>query len=179
MSGLVRKISFFCFVFSITAFLAVSTSVNSRGLIKAPMVDFVVIGEKKINMAALRGHTVLLTFWATTCVTCIQEIPHLIDTYKKFNDKGLEVIAVAMPYDPPAQVWQMVQERKLLYKVAVDVDGSVSGAFKPNGTPSTFIISPTGDVVYAKEGLLDFKDVERVIESHLPKPYHKSTDRVS
>jgi len=179
MFGLARKISIFIVVCSITVISAISTSVHSGESVKSPMVDFVIIGDKKVTMAALRGHTVLLTFWATTCVTCIKEIPHLIDSYKKFNDKGLEIIAVAMPYDPPAQVWQMVQDRKLPYKIAVDVDGSVSRAFKPNGTPSTFIISPNGDIVYSQEGLLDFKNVERVIEAHLPNPGQKLSGRVS
>lgn len=177
--GLVRKIYFFIIVCSITVLSVALTSVSSGELVKSPMVEFTIIGDKKLAMADLRGHAVLVTFWATTCVTCIKEIPHLVKSYNKFNDKGLEIIAVAMPYDPPAQVWQMVQDRKLPYRVAVDVDGSVSRAFKPNGTPSTFIIAPNGDIVYSQEGLLDFKNVDRIIEAHLPRPGQKLSGRVS
>ncbi|MFC1664958.1 peroxiredoxin family protein [Pseudomonadota bacterium] len=146
---------------------------------KAPSVDLVIIGENKISLANLRGHPVLLTFWATTCSPCIKEIPGLVDTYHKYHDKGLEVIAVAMSYDPPAQVWQMVQDKKLPYRIALDVDGSVSKAFSSNGIPSTFIIAPNGDLVFAKEGLLDFGELNRIIETYIQKHQQKPSKHLS
>ena len=147
--------------------VVLTTFVYGGNLAKAPPVDLVIIGDKKVSLDSLRGRPVLITFWATTCGSCIKEIPHLVDAYQKYHDRGLEIIAVAMPYDPPAQVWQMVQDRKLPYRVALDVNGAVSKAFSPNGTPSTFMIAPNGDLVFRKDGLLDYGKVKQLIEFYL------------
>lgn len=43
----------------------------------------------------------LINFWATSCTTCVAEMPMLSATYEKFRGRGYEIIAVAMKYDPP------------------------------------------------------------------------------
>ena len=52
----------------------------------------------------LVGKVTLVNFWATTCISCVKEMPALVDTHQKFKDRGFETVAVAMSYDPPAWV---------------------------------------------------------------------------
>ena len=70
----------------------------------APQVTFTGIKGERITPADLRGKVVMVNFWATSCVTCVAEMPEMVDTYNKFKGQGLEFIAVAMKYDPPNYV---------------------------------------------------------------------------
>ncbi len=45
-----------------------------------------------------------MNFWATSCTTCVAEMPEIIATHQKFNSRGFDTIAVAMSYDPPSYV---------------------------------------------------------------------------
>src|SRR5690606_26153841 len=75
----------------------------------APEVNFTTLDGREINLADLRGQPVLVTFWATTCPGCVAEIPHLKNLYSELGPQGMELIAVAMSYDPPEQVAAMVE----------------------------------------------------------------------
>lgn len=114
----------------------------------APNSVFTTITGSKINLQQLRGKAVLVTFWASDCPICIDEIPHLVDLYQQFRSKGLEIIAVQMPYDPPLRAVQISQSMQIPYPIALDLQGQHSREFGGiNGTPSTFLISPQGLIV--------------------------------
>ena len=66
-------------------------------------------------------------FLATTCVSCVKEMPELAATYNKFSDR-LETVAVAMSYDPPTYVVNFAQSRQLPFKAAIDNTGAVAQA---------------------------------------------------
>ena len=78
----------------------------------APSVVFTTLEGKKISMASLKGKVVLVNFWASDCRACVTEMPALASTYNLYKDKGFEIIAVAMPYDPPAQVLNYATQKK-------------------------------------------------------------------
>jgi len=80
---------------------------------KSPDVTFTTLQGEKVTMDSLKGKVVLVNFWATDCSGCIKEMPDLINTYNQYKAKGFEVIAVAMPYDPPAQVLNYSTQKAL------------------------------------------------------------------
>ncbi|MGR9099519.1 MAG: peroxiredoxin family protein [Gammaproteobacteria bacterium] len=138
------------------------------GSAPAPETTFTTITGKKIVLEELRGKPVIVTFWATDCPGCIKEIPHLIDLYRQYHDKGLEIVATAMFYDPPSHVVSMTEAKQLPYDVALDVDGRHSKAFgEVRLTPTTFLISPGGDIVMHKIGVFDVADMKNRIETLL------------
>lgn len=67
---------------------------------KAPEVTFSTLSGKQIPMSELRGKVVLVKFWATNCVTCVEQMPDNIENYEKYHAQGFEIVAVAMQYDP-------------------------------------------------------------------------------
>ena len=73
-------------------------SLNKRPV--APDVGFVTIKGEKISPDALRGKVYMVNFWATSCTTCVAEMPQMVETYNKFKPQGMEFVAVAMSYDP-------------------------------------------------------------------------------
>ena len=89
----------------------------------APAVSFRTLDGQQVSTQDLRGKVVLVNFWATSCSTCIQEMPAMVQTYNKYRERGLEFVAVAMSYDPPNYVLNYAQTRELPFKVALDTDG--------------------------------------------------------
>lgn len=127
---------------------------------QAPEVTFTTLDGQKINMQALRGKTVLVNFWATDCPGCIKEMPELIETYQQFKDKDFVVVAVAMPYDPPAQVANYVKEKNLPFAVMHDGYGEMVKAFgEVNLTPTSFIFDAQGNRVQKVIGELNFNEL--------------------
>ena len=85
---------------------------------QAPDVTFTTLSGKTIQMAELKGKVVLVNFWSTDCLACVREMPDLVKTYNSYKGRGLEVIAVAMYYDPPAQVLNYATQKALPFAVA-------------------------------------------------------------
>lgn len=130
--------------------------------------EFVLLDGHKISLASLRGRPVLVSFWATTCAPCVQELPDLIRLYQEWHPRGFELIAVAMPYDPPSLVQQFVQQRGVPYPVALDLDGKVTTAF--GGVPyvpTAFLLAPSGRIELQYTGRLDMAKAERVLAKYL------------
>ncbi len=134
----------------------------------APDVTFKTIDNKDIALRDLKGKPVIVTFWATDCPACIEEISHLIELYRQYHPRGLEMIAVNMYYDPPNHVVAMRNAKQLPYDVALDLQSGHSKAF--GGimlTPTTFLISPQGVIVMEKLGAFDLDSMKQKIEALL------------
>lgn len=134
----------------------------------APDVTFISIAGDKVSTQALRGKVVIVNFWATSCVTCVKEMPAMVDTYNKFKDQGLEFIAVAMQYDRPDYVLNFAQQRALPFTVALDSAGDLARQFGDVSlTPTTFLIDKQGNIIKTYVGEPDFATVHRLIEKEL------------
>lgn len=134
----------------------------------APDVVFTSITGEKIGMQSLRGKVVMINFWATSCTTCVKEMPQMVETYNKYKDKGLDFIAVAMSYDPPNYVLNYAQTRNLPFKVALDTQGDVAKAFEDvKLTPTTYVIDKNGNIVKRYVGEPDFAALHRLLEDAL------------
>src|SRR5687768_4033090 len=84
----------------------------------APPSTFVLLDGSSKTTADLKGRVTLVNFWATSCTTCVAEMPKLVGTYDKFRARGFDTVAVAMSYDPPSYVVNYAESRKLPFKVA-------------------------------------------------------------
>ena len=119
----------------------------------SPDISLVTIDGEQLQLASLRGNPLLVVFWATTCPGCIREVPHLIDLYDELSPRGLEIIAIAMAYDPPNQVLAMRNSRNIPYHVALDIQSEAARAFGDvRLTPTAFLIAPDGRIVQRKTG---------------------------
>lgn len=138
------------------------------GLRQAPLLVGKTLDGRTVTLAQLVGKPVLVTFWATTCPSCVEEIPHLIDLYQELHQRGLEIIGVAMHYDPPAQVRAMVEQRQIPYPIILDHEGRIAREFdNVQLTPTTVLISPEGRIVQYRLGLLDMPKLRQTISAML------------
>jgi peroxiredoxin len=134
----------------------------------APNVTFIGLDGQKITSQSLRGKVVLVNFWATSCSTCIQEMPKMVETYNKFKNEGLEFVAVAMSYDAPNYVIDYTQTRQLPFKVAYDAGGNLAKSFGGvGGTPTTFVIGKNGMIIRRFEGQPTFSELDQLLSNVL------------
>ncbi len=114
----------------------------------APDVVFTSLTGQQISTQDLRGKVVLVKFWATSCVTCIQQMPDTVQAYEDMSPKGYDVIAVAMQYDPPNYVKNYSDTRQLPFPVAIDAQGKLAKAFGDvQLTPTAFLIDKQGHII--------------------------------
>ena len=134
----------------------------------APPSTFVLLDGSKSTTADLKGKVTLVNFWATTCVSCVKEMPQLAATYDKFKSRGFETVAVAMSYDPPSYVVSFAQSRQLPFKVAIDNTGEVARAWGDiKITPTTFIVNKNGQIVKRYIGEPDFDALHQLLDKLL------------
>ncbi len=134
----------------------------------APESTFVLLDGSKKTTGDLKGKVTLVNFWATSCVTCVAEMPKLISTYDKYKAQGYDTVAVAMSYDPPSYVVNYTQTRQLPFKVAIDNTGAVARAWGDvQLTPTTFLVNKRGEIVKRFVGEPDFADLHKLIEKLL------------
>lgn len=137
----------------------------------APAVSLTTLQGKSFELNALRGKVVLVNFWATSCTTCVKEMPALSETYRKYAGQGYEMIAVAMDYDTPAFIAAYTLKNALPFSVAHDANGQVAKAFGDiRLTPTTFLIDKQGKIVQRYLGEPDFAKLHAQIEALLKAP---------
>ena len=138
------------------------------GTSAAPETTFVLLDGSKKTTSDLKGKVALVNFWATSCTTCVAEMPKMVSTYDKYKARGYEHVAVAMSYDPPSYVVNFAQTRKLPFSVAIDNTGSVAKAWGDvQLTPTTYLVNRKGEIVKRYVGEPNFAELHQLIEKLL------------
>ncbi|MGQ0442009.1 MAG: TlpA family protein disulfide reductase [Methylophilaceae bacterium] len=159
----VKKILIPVVLLSLLGFLVMS--LNNRS---APNITYITLQGNKISMSELKGKVVLINFWATNCSSCVNEMPDLVNTYHTYKAKGFEVIAVAMPYDPPAQVLNFASQKELPFPVMHDGFSEVVNSFGGvNVTPTAYIFDKQGKRLQRTTGALDFDKLHALLDKEL------------
>jgi len=136
---------------------------GTQGLRPAPAISMTSLAGINIETLKRNNKPLLITFWATTCSSCVKEMPHLVDMQNRLADK-IDIAGVAMYYDNIDHVKEMVKRRGLNYHIVTDRSGKIAEAFgNIRITPTSFLISADGQIIYQKIGDIDFEKVEKAI----------------
>ena len=160
----------FCRIVLASAFMLGGAAflTGCSGAQAAPESTFVLLDGSKQTTAGMQGKVTLVNFWATSCVTCVAEMPSLVSTYNKYKAQGYDTLAVAMRYDPPSYVVNYTETRKLPFKVAIDNTGANAKAWGDvQLTPTTFLVNKRGQIVKQFVGQPDFAALHLLIEKLL------------
>lgn len=140
----------------------------------APEVTFKDLDGKDVSLSQYRGKIVLVNFWATWCDPCRIEIPWLIEMQQKYGDKGFTVLGVAMDDEGKSTVAPFFEKERfdvngqklaMNYPIVLGND-SIAGKFGGLlGYPTSFLISRDGKEIKKIQGLIDYEDVIKIIES--------------
>ena len=135
---------------------------------KIANAEFTTIKGEKISMSSLKGKVVLINFWATDCASCVEEMPDLIKTYQQYESQGLEIIAVAMPYDPPAQVVNFATQKELPFPVMHDSYAEMTLKFGGvKVTPTSYLYNKEGKRIQRAVGALNFDKLHALLDKEL------------
>lgn len=141
---------------------------RSAAVEPAPQVDYTLLDGQQLSTDKLKGQVVLVNFWATSCTTCVAEMPQIMATHEKYKSRGYQTVAVAMSYDPPAYVANFAKTRQLPFGVAIDNTGDIAKRFGDiKLTPTTFLINKRGEIVKRYVGAPDFAALHTLVEKLL------------
>lgn len=102
------------------------------------------------RLSDFRGKHVLLQFWGSWCGPCRAENPHLVNLYRKYHDRGLEIISVGLESNKNA--WKAAIERDgLLWPYHTEENarfsGPLAGLYNIHSIPATFLINAEGTII--------------------------------
>lgn len=134
----------------------------------APDLPYTQLNGQTSRIRAHQGRVLLVNFWATSCSTCVHEMPQIVATHQKYQAKGYDTVAIAMSYDPPDYVANFAQTRQLPFTVALDRDASLAKGFgEIRLTPTSILIDKRGQIVKRYVGEPDFAALHTLIEELL------------
>jgi thiol-disulfide isomerase/thioredoxin len=116
-----------------------------------------------ISDSTLRGHVVLVNFWATWCLPCRAEMPLLNTMANRHGPAGLVVLGLSVDRSSPDAVTSFLRERGITYPVAMvgrDVEGAFGGV---QGYPTSVLLDRTGRVRYKVVGPLAMASLEPAV----------------
>jgi cytochrome c biogenesis protein CcmG/thiol:disulfide interchange protein DsbE len=117
----------------------------------AKAVDFTLsdLKGKAFSFRSLRGHPVIVDFWATWCAPCRKQIPELVAIYQRYRAKGLRVIGISFDTvrgEGVKAIKPFAQEFRINYPILLGTD-QVANQFGVFGIPTTLFVDREGKLV--------------------------------
>jgi cytochrome c biogenesis protein CcmG/thiol:disulfide interchange protein DsbE len=126
----------------------------------APTIVGTTLDGAAFDLAALRGHPVVINFWGPTCIPCRTEFPLLKSKLTEHAADGLVVVGVLMA-DPPEPARTFVAEEGATWATVVDPDGAIKRAYRVTARPQSYFIDRAGVLRWIQFGEVADTDFER------------------
>lgn len=115
----------------------------------APDIQLKTPEGELLSLGNLRGHIVLLDFWASWCGPCLKEMPNVKAIYSKYHEKGLEIYGVSL--DDKADAWRnAIAKHGLCWHHVSSLKGwecPVAKMYNVTGIPRMYIIDESGRII--------------------------------
>jgi thiol-disulfide isomerase/thioredoxin len=98
------------------------------------------------SLSSFKGKVVFLSFWATWCGPCKEELPSIQALYGKLSGKGFVVLAVDLG-ENTSKVSQFVKEHNLTFPILLDTDSAVGATFGTSSIPTNYILDRSGRII--------------------------------
>ncbi|CAM3420282.1 redoxin domain-containing protein [Hydrogenibacillus schlegelii] len=126
----------------------------------APDFTAALLDGGTVTLSELRGHPVLLNFWATYCPSCIDEMPAIESVYQKFKDDGFIVIGINTG-ESAVTIQGYVRRTGVTYPIALDREATITKRYRVYDLPRSIFIAPDGTVAVDHIGPMTAEMVER------------------
>lgn len=129
----------------------------------APAFDLPTFDGTRVQLADLRGKTVIINFWNSWCIPCREEHPALAAFFERHRD-DLDFAMIGIVRDDTesaARRWAI--EKGVDWVLALDPGSRASLDFATTGQPETYAISPDGVLVAKQISKVDVGDLEQML----------------
>jgi cytochrome c biogenesis protein CcmG/thiol:disulfide interchange protein DsbE len=163
---MIRKVTIAAGVLSILSivFLATAQQDNAAKQRKLPAIDLKTMDGKKINSSTFsnNGKPMIITFWATWCKPCIEELNAINESYIDWQkETGVKVIAISIDdAKTSARVAPFVNGKGWPYDVYGDPNGDFKREMGVNNPPHAFLINGKGEIVWQHVGFAEGNEKE-------------------
>jgi thiol-disulfide isomerase/thioredoxin len=159
-------------VFALLAFLLISGALLLPGNIlaatKMPSFALESVRDGKIvDSNIFKGKVLLLTFFATWCGPCVEEVPILVKLHADMADAGFSVIGMSVDQQGPSVVAKFIEKKAINYPVLLaesKITNDFGGVY---GIPVAFLVNKAGNVVKKYTGYVNHTVLEKDIRSLL------------
>jgi cytochrome c biogenesis protein CcmG, thiol:disulfide interchange protein DsbE len=101
----------------------------------------------------LKKGPVLISFWATWCKPCVEEMAEYTEIYNEYNEKGLQMLAISVDNEKTiAKVKPYVKSKNYPFTVLLDTNGEAARKYYVQSVPTTFLLDEDGKIVYQNVG---------------------------
>ncbi len=107
------------------------------------------------RLADYIGNVVIVNFWATWCAPCRKELPSMNRAWAELKNESVVMLAINVSDDLEA-IAAFLQDYPIDFPVLLDRDGEASQQWRVLGLPTTFVVNPSGQVVYREVGLREW-----------------------
>jgi thiol-disulfide isomerase/thioredoxin len=122
---------------------------------------------KVVNSSVFKGKVLLLTFFATWCGPCVEEVPVLVKLHADLVDAGFSVIGMSVDQQGPAMVAKFIEKKAINYPVLLAESKTSNDFGGIYGIPVAFLVNKTGNVVKKYTGYVNHTILEKDIRSLL------------
>jgi thiol-disulfide isomerase/thioredoxin len=136
----------------------------------ARMPEFVlksVVDGAEVDSRSFAGKVLLISFFATWCPPCIEEIPTFIDLQESYGQEGFSVIGLSVDQGGPDEVARMVEKKRINYPVLMADNETMENFGGVYGIPVSFLVNMEGNVVKKYPGYVPKTVLQKDIQSIL------------
>lgn len=134
----------------------------------APNFTLQTISGDEVNLHDLRGKAVMVNYWVTWCIPCIEEMPVLEKLHREYQDQGFTMLSVnGIAQDDMDTVMSTLGEFGVTFPVALDQGDSVYNEFQVRFMPTSFFIDKQGVIRHIQLGSTDEEGFRTKIEELL------------
>lgn len=123
---------------------------------------------ERIHIPDQRGRLTWVSSWSASCAICLHELPMLDALHREYGQQ-VQIVAVAMPYDPPNASKEVQTRLQLTLPVLLDLDAAAARQLTPDMTvPQHHLVDTKGHILLNLKGALEREDMLAALRQHLP-----------
>jgi len=173
LAGRIGLFAFVAFLGGVTGYLisapdrsSAVADIDVSGILNATLPD---LTGKPRTIGDWRGKVLVINFWATWCSPCLEEIPHFVRLQRRFGDRGLQFVGIAV--EDRKKVHAFAREHEINYPVLIGQLSasklSIAAGNRRGGLPHTLVLDRSGQVISQHFGGLSEKTLEPIIKKLL------------
>ncbi|MCW5881622.1 MAG: TlpA family protein disulfide reductase [Anaerolineae bacterium] len=129
----------------------------------APAFNMPLFDGGNVALADLKGKPVVVNFWASWCIPCVDEAPELEKTWQAYKDRGVAFLGIDY-VDTEPKAREFMQRHGITYPNGPDLGSRISYDYRIKGVPETFVIDKDGVVRFVKIGPTTADELRSALE---------------